>query len=183
MAPLRTVEGATRVACYPALLIAIVLSGASCSRDDKNAVEADPAEVPSAGMEAPARPPSDTVGSGSVNWSLPALHKTLCNLGLNPVVQGEVRQPFMGEPGIRYKLNGGELQAYIYADAGAVARDTDQLDTATVSPPTMMIHWRTPPTLIISNNLVLILLTNDPELRETIRAAVTPDLLRHDVSQ
>jgi hypothetical protein len=180
---LRAADGAVCAAWNATFLIAIVFVGASCSQGDGNAVETDSTSVASAGLEAHVGPPRDTVGSGSVNWSLPALHTTLCNLGLNPVVEGEVRQQFMGEPGVRYKLNGGELQAYIYADAGAVARDTDQLDTATVSPRTMMIHWRMRPALIISNNLVLILLTNDPELRDTIRAAVTPDLLRHDVSQ
>lgn len=131
----------------------------------------------------PGLPPADTAGSGSINWTLADLHHRLRAVGLDAVAAGEVRQPFMGGPGMRYNLERGELQAYIYADAGALARDTDRLDTATVSPPTMMISWMMPPTLIVSNNLALILLTNDLQLRKKIRDAVRPDLYRHDVSR
>lgn len=76
----------------------------------------------------------------------------------------------------------GELQAYVYADAGALSRDVDVLDTVRVAPPTMMIEWRMPPSLIVSNNLALILLTRDPELRKQITGAVRPNLYRHDES-
>jgi hypothetical protein len=104
------------------------------------------------------------------------------NAGLDAVVAGEVRQPFLGPPGMRFTLPGGELQAYVNADAGALSRDIDVLDTVRVSPPTMMINWRLPPALIVSNNLALILLTRDPHLRKTITEAVRPNLYRHDES-
>jgi hypothetical protein len=83
---------------------------------------------------------------------------------------------------MRFTLPGGELQAYVNADAGALSRDIDVLDTVRVSPPTMMINWRLPPALIVSNNLALILLTRDPHLRKTITEAVRPNLYRHDES-
>jgi len=104
------------------------------------------------------------------------------NAGLEAISAGEIRQPFLSARGALFHLPGGELQAYVYADAGALSRDTDALDTMTVSPPTMMIHWMSPPTLIISNNLALILLTSDPQLRKQVREAVRPNLYRHDQS-
>jgi len=159
------------------------LVSAACERQAGERTERDsPAVSEEVAVATPGVPPADTAGSGSINWTLADLHHRLRAVGLNAVASGEVRQPFMGGPGMRYKLEGGELQAYIYADAGALARDTDQLDTATVSPPTMMISWVMPPTLIVSNNLALILLTRDPMLRKKIRDAVRPDLYRHDVS-
>lgn len=127
-------------------------------------------------------PPRDSAGPGTVTWTLGGLQERLRREGLEAIAVGEVRQPFMGGPGMRYKLPGGELQAFLYADAGAVARDTDLLDSTTVSPPTMMITWVMPPTLILSNNLAVILITRDPVLREKVRAAVKPDRPSHTKS-
>jgi hypothetical protein len=166
----------------PLLALMTVLFATSCERQGQKATQRDSTPVAVTVVAVPAVPLSDTVGSGSINWTLSDLQRRLSGVGLEPVAAGEVRQPFMGGPGMRYEVDGGELQAYIYADAGAVARDTDRLDPATVSPPTMMISWKMPPTLIVSNNLALILLTSDPQLRKKIRDAVKPNLLRHDES-
>ena len=166
----------------PFLALVTILVSTSCERQGEKATQLDSTPVAAAVVPVPAVPLSDTVGSGSINWTLSDLQSRLNRAGFKPVAAGEVRQPFMGGPGMRYEIDGGELQAYIYADAGAVARDTDRLDPATVSPPTMMIDWKMPPTLIVSNNLALILLTNDPQLRKKVRDAVKPNLLRHDES-
>lgn len=164
-------------------LTVVLLVSSSCGRDGRQTERSSSVDGETATVATPGLPPNDTTGSGSINWTLADLHRRLRAVGLDAVAAGEVRQPFMGGPGMRFKLEGGELQAYIYADAGALARDTDRLDTATVSPPTMMISWVMPPTLIVSNNLALILLTRDLQLRKKIRDAVRPDLDRHDVSQ
>lgn len=166
----------------PFLALMTVLVSTSCERQGEKPTQRDSTPVAVPVFAVPAVPPSDTVGAASINWTLSDLHRRLCAVGLEPAAAGEVRQPFMGGPGMRYDIDGGELQAYIYGDAGAVARDTDRLNTATVSPPGMMIHWKMPPTLIVSNNLALILLTNDPQLRKKVRDAVKPNLLRHDES-
>ena len=162
--------------------LAVSLS-TSCERQAQPVDRVDSTSAPTSDIEASDGPPADTIGSGSINWTFAALHSALSNSGLHPIESGRVRQPFLGAGGMRYQLNGGELQAYIYGDAGAVARDTDRLDTATLSPPEMMIHWRMSPTLIVSNNLALILLTNDKELRARVRDAVKPDLTRHDTTK
>lgn len=166
------------------LALGSTIALSACGRQADEGALGDSAAAPSAvATTPPVIPPRDTVGSGSINWTLADLQNRLRAAGLDAIAVGEVRQPFLGAPGMRFKLPVGELQAYVYADAGALSRDTDVLDTVTVSPPTMMIEWLLPPTLIISNNLALILLTTDPELRKNIRAAVRPDLDRHDRSK
>lgn len=78
----------------------------------------------------------------------------------------------MGVEGVLYRVEQAEVQVYLYADAVAVARDTDPLDTTRVAPPTMQVSWRMPPTLIVDNNLAAILLTRDDALRQKIRAVI-----------
>lgn len=118
-------------------------------------------------------PPKDSIeGSSPLQWDLAILEQVLMASGLNHVRAGMVRQPFLGDKGVIYRVNGAELQVFLYADAGAVARDTDLLDTTRVAPPTMQIRWRMPPTLIVDNNMVVILLTTDSALRRKVRAAI-----------
>lgn len=169
--------------CWGILTAAALGVTTSCERQSQAVDQADSTGALAPVTDRPVGPPSDTVGSGSITWTLADLHSALSNFGLHPVESGHVRQPFMSAGGMRYRLDGSEIQAYIYGDAGAVARDTDRLDPATVAPPGVTIHWQLPPTLIVSNNLALILLTSDKELRARIRDAVKPDLTRHDTTQ
>ncbi len=119
------------------------------------------------------RRPEDTVpGAGRLHWSLGNLEMALHRAGVTAVRNGPIKQPFLGPPGMAYRLPGGELQAYVYADAVALGRDTDGLDTTSVSPPTMKINWVMPPSLITENNLALILLTRDPRLKQRISRAI-----------
>jgi hypothetical protein len=117
--------------------------------------------------------PKDTVpGAGRLQWTLADVEETLNRIGVKPVRLGSVKQPFLGPVGTVYRVSTGELQVYIYGDAGAVGRDTDKLDTANVAPPTMKISWIMLPSLITENNLALILLTRDAHLRRQITEAI-----------
>lgn len=119
------------------------------------------------------RQPADTVAAQHETWSLAALSARLRGAGLTAdVAGGTVRQPFMSVAGTLLLVGDAEVQAYIYADALARARDTDQLDTARVAPPNTMITWTAPPTLVIDNNLALIVLARDRALARRIRNAV-----------
>ena len=117
--------------------------------------------------------PKDTVsGASRPQWTFANLEEALRKNGLSPIGAGPVRQPFLGAEGVLYRIGETELQAYLYADAGAVARDTDPLDTTRVAPSTMQISWRMQPTLIVDDNMVVILLTRDDALRKGIRSAI-----------
>lgn len=79
-----------------------------------------------------------------------------------------------------FSVPGADVQAYVYADAGAVARDAGPIDTARVAPPTMMIAWRQRPHLVTDNNLLAIVLTDDEQLAARIRAALRASKQPHD---
>ena len=153
-------------ACLCIGLVAIGACGTGAK--DRNTSDSVPPPPPAVVTR-----PKDTVaGAGRLQWTLTNLEDALRNNGLNPIRGGSVRQPFLGGEGVLYQIGQADLQVYLYADAGAVARDTDPLDTTRVAPPTMQISWRMPPTLIVDNNMAAILLTRDAGLRRQIRAAI-----------
>ena len=129
-------------------------------------------QVPPPPAATVAHPKDTAAGASRPQWTLANLEQVLRKNGMNPVREGAVRQPFMGGEGVLYRVGPAELQVYLYADAGAVARDTDPLDTARVAPPNMQVSWRMPPTLIVDNNMAAILLTSDDALRRQIRAVI-----------
>ena len=146
------------------------LAIAACGIDSKDQDAQDKVPPAPAALPTPAK---DTVaGASRLQWTLTNLEQALRKNGLNPVRGGSVRQPFLGGEGVLYQIGPADLQVYLYADAGAVARDTDPLDTTRVAPPTMQISWRMPPTLIVDNNMAAILLTPDTGVRRKIRAAI-----------
>jgi hypothetical protein len=153
----------------PWLCLSLVVAGA-CGPGSKDRDAQD--QVPAAPAAVTARPTDTVSGASRLQWTLANLEETLRKSGLNPVRRGRVAQPFFGGEGILYQIGLAELQVYLYADAGAVARDTDPLDTTRVAPPTMQVSWRMPPALIVDNNMAAILLTRDRALRQKIRAAI-----------
>jgi len=120
---------------------------------------------------------ADTACREVGDWSDCNLGKRLESAGLAPRrAQGSIRQPFLSVPGIVFALGTGELQSYLYADTTVLLRDLARLDTARVAPPTMQVSWRKTPTLIHSNNLLAILLSDDETQVERVRNAITAGL-------
>lgn len=157
-----------------ALLVA--LAAACGGRDDARA----PHE--SAGGAVSAAPPLrdtvqapvvDTVQPFAGTWTMPAVASRLEHSQLGPVRElGGVRQPFLSVPGIAFAIPGATLQAYVYADAGAMASDLDAVDTVRVQPKRETVSWTATPSLVISGNLLLVVLTEDRPLRERVRRAI-----------
>lgn len=116
----------------------------------------------------------DTIAAVQIQWTLAEVLDRLRVDGIPGELQGEIRQPFLAVPGALVTLPGAEVQVYLYGDAGAAGRDVARLDTARVSPPNMMITWTAPPSLIWHNNLVVIVLTRDEQLRARIRRSLRP---------
>lgn len=96
--------------------------------------------------------------------------------GLVPVPADTVRHDFMQVPGAVWRIGHGELQIFLYADSAAMRRDVSRLDSARAAPPTTMITWIKPPTLITSNNLAAILLSDSGEEIERVANALTAGL-------
>lgn len=119
-------------------------------------------------------PPHDTVEAEPVTWDVTSVRQVLAAAGIIAAARADsTRQNFMRAPGVVLALPGGDLQLYIYGDAVARGQDTDLLDTVRVAPPTSMVAWRQPATLITDNNLAAILLTGDTALRRGVRRALT----------
>ena len=131
-----------------------------------------------------AGPPHDTAAVHAVTWDVAKVEASLRDAGLAAAeASGVVRQPFMAVPGALLRLvpsaaNGasassrGEVQAFVYGDQVARARDTDRLDPVRVAPPAMMVSWRATPELIVDNNRAVIVLASDASIRERVRRAI-----------
>lgn len=162
-----------------ALLPAILITAIACARENDTPAVADTARPIAEG--APAAGRADTVAAHAVTWDVASVEQQLRAAGLAPTGQREVvRQPFLSVPGVVFRLPGADVQAYVYADAGAVARDAAPIDTVRVAPPTMMIAWRTRPHLLTDNNLLAIVLTDDERLAGRIRSALAASKNPHE---
>lgn len=169
--------------CDPMLIaLLILLVATACDSSGRDSARGDPRitgqsnaqiakEVHAASSRFP-EPPDSVRGARQLQLTQAAVKERLIAVGFQPVDAGPVRQPFLGPTGRTYRIKGGEMQAYIYGDAVALAREVDKLDTLRVAPPTMMVEWTMPPSLIVANNLAVILLTRDEKLRERVRSAL-----------
>ena len=155
-----------------ALLFALAISCGSPGADAD--VGARVPKVHAADSQAPpprpaALPPRDSVSAHAPTWDLDLAVGALRSAGIRAVVAGPVREPFFGVQGTLVNIPGAELELFVYGDAIAAGRDIDGLDTLTVSPHGRRVVWRKPPALVTSNNLVTIVLTANPAMREQVR--------------
>jgi hypothetical protein len=87
-----------------------------------------------------------------------------------------VRQPFLNVPGAAYAVGGGELQVYLYPDSAARQRDVADFDTARVQPADSSAQPPARATLITSNNMAAILLSDSETQIERVQLALTAGL-------
>lgn len=121
---------------------------------------------------APAPTPAAT-DSGCLRtgkWELCSVRDRLEHAGLVPQPRDSVRPAFASVPGVVYGIGRGELQIFLYADSAARARDFTRFDMARVQSPGGT------PTLITSNNLAAILLSDNATQVERVRLALTAGL-------
>lgn len=117
-------------------------------------------------------------------WDECNVRQRLERAGLAPQrVTGEVRQPFLRVPGIAYRVGRAELQVYLYDDAPALARDLARVDSVRVQGPDTTVSWSATPTLITSNNLAAILLSDHDTQIERVRLALTAGLPAADTTK
>ena len=175
----------------PRVLCAVlVLSFSACTANDRTRPDAPDSAMrgvnasagdtalharPMPGATRDSMPGAVAVAAQSTLWDDTTVVARLRAANLDPERMGGVRQPFLGVPGMRLVIAHGtaEVQAFLYADAGAVGRDTKPLDTIRVAPRTMQIAWIMPPSLIVNNNLAVIVLTRNEALRRRIKLAFT----------
>ncbi len=116
--------------------------------------------------------PPDTVNPYEGVWDLATVRGHLARAGITTSEEGDVRLPFMGARGTRLRGANGELQVFIYADAGARARDTDRLDTNALVLPGSTGAASRPAAVVTANNLAVIVVGQDSALLESVTSVL-----------
>ena len=117
---------------------------------------------------------SESANISSKQWTLETLASRLASAGVHIThTEHNIRQPFMSVAAVRLVASDhSELQVFLYADHRARQHDTDRLDPHRAAPPHMMITWRLPPTLLVSGNMAIILLTEHSATRDHVKRAI-----------
>ena len=136
--------------------------------DSARGASADGESFPIANPQTSAIQARDSVSAHAVDWTLDAILERLSSAGLSPQSGGSVRQHHMAVPGTQVGIPGAELEVYIYGDANATSQDIDRFDSLTVVPGDTLRVWRKPPSLIVADNMVIVVKTVDPALRRRI---------------
>lgn len=113
------------------------------------------------------------------DWTPCAVEDRLVHAGVVIEKQPEpTRHPFFAVEGAVYRVGGPdhELQVFLYPSAAARERDTAALDSATVSPKGTRVIWKTPPTLVTSNNLAAVILSLNDRTVERLALALAAGL-------
>lgn len=167
-----------------ALLSAGVLLGGCGGRGD---VTRDTLSTSGArASAAPAVPSLPECPNKTGRWDECNVRQRLERAGLAPQpITGEIRQPLFGVPGMGYRVGHAELQVYLYADASALAKDLARIDTVRVQGPdtTARVTWSATPTLITSNNMAAVLLSDQGTQIERVRLALTAGLPAPDTTK
>ena len=96
--------------------------------------------------------------------------------GLAPQAGDSVRHEFLSVPGVSYRVGGSALQVFLYADSTDRRRDMTALDSSRAAPAAAAVDWPARPTLIASNNLLAILLSDSERHIERVQLALTAGL-------
>ncbi|MEO7965485.1 MAG: hypothetical protein ABIT38_16370 [Gemmatimonadaceae bacterium] len=172
-----------------ALLIAMSLSIAVACRDKRATSKLGAsAAATSVGNAMPGSNASPSTGSdaGCVKegaWALCSVEDRLVHAGLVVERRDEaVRRYFMKVPGVAYQLGAKDdvVEIYIYPTVEARKRDTELLDSATVSPNGTHVIWSAPPTLVTSNNMAAIILSLNDRTVERLALALGAGLPQGD---
>ena len=116
-------------------------------------------------------PARDSVSAEPVNWTVDLVMTRLKSGGLDAKLLQPVTAKHMSAPGARVQVPGAELEIYLYGDANATAQDIDRFDRL-MRMPDGALMWEKPPALVTANNMVILIVTSDPAVRERVRRAL-----------
>ena len=169
---------ATRRGRSPSLgtaLLLVALAGA-CSKDAPPPAGRSTAggAVPPGGATAPLAPADSSQCPEDGRWRLCSVVDRLEDAGLVPQKQDDpARHPFFSVPGTAFKVARGDLEVFVYPDAGAAERDVAALDTVRVAPKGETGPWHMPrPTFIHSANLIAVYQTLSETQAERVQLAL-----------
>jgi hypothetical protein len=104
-------------------------------------------------------------------WNVPEVVRRLTEAGYSVKDRGKtVQHPGFRNSGELLDVGGSELQVFIYDDAKARARDSDQLDTTATTGAALGVPAR--PHIIINNNLIALHFTQNGRMAERVHDAL-----------
>lgn len=123
--------------------------------------------------ELSAVPARDSVSAHPVDWTVDLAMARLSSAGLAPKLMGPVQVKHMNVAGTLIGVAGAELEIYLYGDSNASAQDIDRFDKLMAMPGGGPVMWEKPPAIVTENNMVIMVLTTDPAVRERVRKVFT----------
>jgi hypothetical protein len=160
-------------------VVVVLLVSGGCSGEKKADVADTSFHPPPVATAVPSsaetsRPPDEPCPHTGL-WAQCSVERRLRQAGF-VVNHGEEESPrragFSIQP-LVLTLGRSRVEAFIYEDEKAVARDVAGLDTVTVTPRGAAGSWESTPTFIRSGNLIAVILSQDARQSERIALALT----------
>jgi hypothetical protein len=143
---------------------------AACGPADKQA--APPSAAPARVSAAPAPPLPTCPGTG--HWEACTVFDRLERAGLAPQRGDTVRFPFLHIAGQTWRLGTATIHVFRYRDSVSRHSDSALLDSATARPAgDRVTTWPGTPTLLMNDNLLAILLSENEQQVERVSLALT----------
>lgn len=172
-------------------LVAISLLAASCKSEQSSPADSTRAPAASAASASPATTSAAAVTPDSAAaarvaaanacvsegaWQACSIERRLSDAGFVPVRKGATPPGLFTVAGTAYALGPAELRVYLFASAKERELAVAGIDTVAVARRGATATWPVPPTLITSNNLVAIVLSDNSRLVERVQNAITAGL-------
>ena len=110
------------------------------------------------------------------DWQACSVEKRLTDAGFVPIRKGASPAGVFDVAGTTYALGPAELSVYLFPSAKAREAAVSGIDTVAVARRGSASPWSMAPTLITSNNLVGILVSDNGRLIERVQNAITAGL-------
>jgi hypothetical protein len=166
----------TERTAWGALIVAVIIGapacrgGASDERASQGAITDTRTARDSSMSRANAKPACPATGA----WQLCSVLERLDRAGLAPRQEpGRALEPPLSSPGVTVRLGNSELRIFLYADRAARERDQAKLDRTNYVAADQELSMRAEPTLIVSENLLAILRSQNDHQRERVSDALT----------
>ena len=124
-------------------------------------------------------PQAVAINSACVNegsWQSCSLERRLIDAGFVLINKGAAPTGVFPVPGTTYTLGAAELHVYLFASEKARETAIGGLDTVTMAPRGGVASFPTPHTLVTSNNLAAVLISDNGRLVERVQNAITAGL-------
>jgi hypothetical protein len=152
------------------VLLTIGLAASACGRAEKKA----PPRVTSDPVAATTRPAALPTCPGTGHWEACTVFDRLERAGLAPQRGDTIRFPFLKIAGQTWRLGRATLHVFRYRDSVLRHADFAALDSLHARPRSDTVTtWQGTPTILVNDNLLAILLSDNGEQVERVSLALT----------